>query len=265
MSKICPACSETATGRFCSNCGAALGEPLACRECDSVIPVGARFCNSCGAPAVPSLAAREEEPAGAAAGGNTVMPWVITGAAVAILGVVLLYPRFGGDGQYSYGPPVDMAASGVMSSSPSAVELAAMPPREAADRLFNRVMQNHAVGDTLQVQAFLPMAIDAYLRVPELDADGHYHMGVLYMVANNPEAALAHATQILELDTNHLFGLFVTAQASAALGEREQAKRYYQRVLEAFDAEVARQLPEYREHAPVLEPMRQEATQFLNR
>ena len=45
-----------------------------------------------------------------------------------------------------------------------------MTPRERADNLFNRVMQNVSSGDSTQAKFFLPMALSAYEAVPGLDA-----------------------------------------------------------------------------------------------
>src|SRR5436190_10279100 len=44
----CPRCGETATGRFCSDCGAPVRE-VPCETCHQPLPAGARFCNNCGA------------------------------------------------------------------------------------------------------------------------------------------------------------------------------------------------------------------------
>ena len=138
-----------------------------------------------------------------------------------------------------------------------------MSPREAADRLFNRVMQAVANGDSAQARQFLPMALAAYDRVPDLDRDGRYHLAVLHLVDGNPEAARTHADRILEEEPNHLFGLATAAQAEMARGNERSARDLYRRFLENYESEIARGLPEYREHEPVLPAMRQEAEQVL--
>jgi TPR repeat protein len=51
--------------------------------------------------------------------------------------------------------------------------------RDAADRLFDRVMRAVAVGDSAQAGALLPMAIAAYQRARPLDHDALYHLSVL--------------------------------------------------------------------------------------
>lgn len=136
-----------------------------------------------------------------------------------------------------------------------------MTPREAADRLFNRVMQNVSDGDTAQARQFLPMALAAYERAGELDRDGHYHVAVLELVNQNPASARAHADSILADEPNNLFGLSTAAQAEIAMGNRAEGRSLYQRFLNVYDEESARRLPEYTEHPAVLPAMRAEAVE----
>ena len=143
-----------------------------------------------------------------------------------------------------------------------AVDLASMTPRQAADRLFERVMRTLSAGDTAQARAFLPMALAAYQRVPELDIDAHYHLGTLHLFAEDPIAARAEADTILAADPNHLFGLFVAAQAEKMQGNSAVARDLYQRFLEAYPTEAQRALSEYQAHQLALEGMRAEAAAF---
>lgn len=144
---------------------------------------------------------------------------------------------------------------------PSGVDLSSMTPREAADRLFNRVMQSVSAGDTAQARAFAPMAITSYSMVDGLDIDGRYHLAVIQLVNNQPEDALATANSILAENPVHLFGLFTAAQAHQAMGETEQARESYQMLLDNFDDELAASRSEYTEHSPVLPEMQREARQ----
>lgn len=262
MTETCPSCGENAAGRFCAHCGVVLSAD--CRECGTAIPRGGRFCNQCGtasaraAPQAGGPAAAGPASRGAGAGR---LPWAIAGAAVVALAVVLLLPLLRDEPAPAAFSPAAPAAGSAMGAGgdPRAVDLASMTPREAADRLFNRVMQSLSNGDTAEAQAFLPMAISAYERVPELDADGHYHLAVLQMVRGDHRAARAEADAILESSPSHLFGLFTAAQAERELGNEAEATAFFRRFREAYDAETARQLPEYGEHAPALAAMKTEA------
>ncbi|MCP5115901.1 MAG: hypothetical protein GY953_34165, partial [bacterium] len=57
-------------------------------------------------------------------------------------------------------------------------DISNMTPLEAADRLYNRVMQSVSEGDSVQAQSFLPMAIAAYERARPLSMDGLYHLSM---------------------------------------------------------------------------------------
>jgi tetratricopeptide (TPR) repeat protein len=103
------------------------------------------------------------------------------------------------------------------------------------------------------------MAISAYEQVEELDQDGHYHLGVLHLVNGDPAAAKREADTILARDPDHLFGLFTAAQAEQGLGRTEEARSFFSRFLERYDAERARNLPEYMEHDRAFPAMLEEA------
>lgn len=260
MSQTCPSCEAPASGRFCPQCGVAIDAQ--CRECQNPLPAGARFCNQCGVTVAAQAApARSRQP---------VLAWAIAGAAVVALAGVLIAPRLGG------GEPDPAARAAVTSAvvglaqqgaapagDPAAVDLASMTPRERADRLFNRVMQGMASGDTAQLGFFTGMAIQAYGMVPERDADLHYHLGELHRISGNAASARAQADSILAGDPQHLFGLYGAARAEQLRNDAGAAKGLFQRFLDAYTAQVARNLPEYQEHAQGLPSMRSEAQQAV--
>jgi len=261
MAETCPACGAEASGRFCNQCGVAIA--AACRECGNPLPRGARFCNMCGAAAAAT-------PAAAAAPRASVLPWVVAGAALLGLIVVLLVPRLRSApqpaGQTPVQPPFAAAPAGAPAAggeNPAAVDLSQMTPREAADRLFNRVMTAASTGDSAQAQRFLPMAIMAYQRVDPLDADGRYHLAALHLVGHDWPAARAEADTLLAASPTHLFGLFSAGEAESGRGDTAAAKDFYRRFLAAYDAEVAKRLPEYEEHSQGLPAMRAQAVAKL--
>jgi hypothetical protein len=262
MAETCPACGAAASGRFCDQCGAAIA--AACRECGNPLPAGARFCNMCGASATAVPAAAAPRP--------SVLPWVVAVAALAGLVAVLLVPRLRGGndpqpaGQATGQPPfaaaapsAGLAAPSAPGGNPGAVDLSQMTPREAADRLFNRVMTAASTGDSAQARQFVPMAIMAYQRVETLDTDGRYHLAALQLVAHDYAAARAQADSILATSPTHLFGLFSAAEAERGRGNGAAAKEFYLRFIRAYDAEVAKRLPEYEEHSQGLPAMRAQA------
>jgi tetratricopeptide (TPR) repeat protein len=254
MSQTCPACGAEAPGRFCNQCGVAVD--AACRECGNPLPRGARFCNQCGAAATPApqAAARRASP----------LPWVVAGAAVVALAAVLLFRR-GGEpgaaaaaGQDPAAPAAAVTGTGAPGGA-AAVDLSSMTPREAADRLFNRVMVAVSEGDSAQARQFLPMAVQAYGMAAPLDADGHYHLAALRLVGGDFPAARAEADSILAGTPDHLFGLFTAAQAEDGRGNADAALALYRRFLDRYDAEVAAARKEYGEHTQALPGMKAEA------
>lgn len=252
MSQTCPSCEAPASGRFCPQCGAAIDAQ--CRECQNPLPAGARFCNQCGlAVSAQPVPARAKQPA---------LPWAIAGVAVAILAAVTILPRISGDDAQP-APLAQQAPSAAGAGDPSQVDLASMTPRERADRLFNRVMQGVSGGDTTQVGFFAGMAIQAYGMVPERDADLHYHLGELYRLTGDAPSARAQADTILAADPQHLFGLYGAARAEELRGDEGVAKGLFQRFLDAYPAQVARNLPEYQEHSQGLPGMRAAAQQAV--
>jgi tetratricopeptide (TPR) repeat protein len=252
----CPSCGAAASGPYCAGCGAAIA--ATCRACDRALPAGARFCNECGAPVSP--AAAEPAPAGAPAPASR-LPWYVAGAALVALVALVVVPRLGD----AEPPPAGMApfaTAAPAGAGPQGVDLSSMSPREAADRLFNRVMSSVAAGDVEQVGTFLPMALQAYAAVQETDADLYYHLGELHLVNGDPASARAAAEKILAGQPTHLFGLHTAARARAEQGDREGAAALYRRFLENYTMEVTRDLPEYRDHAQALPSMRAQAEQL---
>ncbi len=238
----CPSCGATTEGgRFCSNCGAALGTPE-CPGCGHQPPAGARFCNQCGN-------AMGGSPTRAADSGNQVA-WWMAGALLLGLILVIAYPVYG-PGRPA--EPVPVAAGPVAGAA--GVDLSSMTPREAADRLFNRVMTAVAADDSAEVVGFLPMAIRALELAEPLDTDGKFHLVLLRLTGQFNAEALEGAEEILSEQPNHLLGLAMAGDASLALGDSASARTYYGRWLDAYETERGKDLLEYRDHAPMFPEM----------
>lgn len=256
MSQTCPSCAAEASGRFCPQCGVAID--ATCRECQNPLPAGARFCNECGV----TVAA---QPAAAVAARPAVLPWAVAGLAIVALAGVAIYPYVAAERVVTTAAatlaqsPGTPAAGGAGAMDPGSVDLASMSPRERADRLFNRVMQELSNGNTEQAKFFVPMAVQAYGMVPERNADLHYHLGELFRVQGDLDAARAQADTILAADPQHLFGLFSAGQTEQGRGNADQAGAFFQRFLDGYAAQIARNLPEYQEHQQGMPAMRAEA------
>jgi hypothetical protein len=130
-----------------------------------------------------------------------------------------------------------------------------MTPREAADRLFNRVMTAVSVDDSAEAGTFLPMAIAAFELAEPLDTDGRFHVVLLHLTGRFNAEALEGAEEILSEQPNHLLGLAMAGDASLALGDSASTRRYYRRWLDAYETETAKDLLEYRDHVAMFAEM----------
>ena len=239
----CPSCGTAAEGgRFCANCGTALGKPE-CPRCGNTPPAGARFCNQCGTTMGAS-------PTASRTSGNQPVWWV-AGALLLGLVLVIAYPVYG-PGRAAPAPPAAVGPA----AGPSPPDLTSMSSREAADRLFDRVMRAESADNATEVVQFLPMAIAAYGLVETLDADGRFHWALLHLMGQFTVEALENAEETLSQQPDHLFGLATAGDASLALGDSASAREYYRRWWDAYEAERAKNLVEYQEHEGVFPEMR---------
>ncbi len=284
----CPECGKPAAGNFCQHCGASMGGRF-CNQCGTEIAAGARFCNQCGkpvgarpAPAAPAAPAApvggampggpprvgaQHRAAAAATFGGSNLPWWIAGVAMFTLILVVGWSAVRGGGAVSSRPsPMGGGQPAASGSNPaagaSAVDLSSMTPREAADKLFDHVMRDLSAGDSADAVAFQPMAVQAYERAEPLDLDGLFHMSLLQRMTD-PAAALATAQRILEQDPDHILGLGAAAEAADQSGQPDLATKYYKHLLEVYDAQVTRNLPEYQAHSTLLPEMKSEAEAYV--
>lgn len=255
---LCPACGKAATGNFCPHCGAQLGGRF-CDQCGAKAAQAATFCNQCGA----KMRSGGQRATAASVLGGQNLPWWIAGAAMFVLilvvGVRMVQPA----GPATSAPATQTVAPFAGGGGGTPPDLSGMTMRESADQLFNRVMTMVSQGDSLGSQFFVQMALEAYDQARPLDHDGLFHMSLLNRSAGNPDAALANAQEVLAQDANHLLALTAAAEATAELGRADEAAAHYRRVLEVYDAEIARGLPEYADHAAFLQSVRGEAEAFL--
>ncbi len=145
-----------------------------------------------------------------------------------------------------------MAATSGLGSAAN-VDLSSMTPREAADRLFLRVMRGAAAGDVAELQAFLPMALDAYELVDSLDSQGVFRVALLQRIAGMESEALTTLRAGLAEDPQHLLLLGHAAEIALSLGDSQAAREYAERFLDNLDEERERPLPEYQQNQAVID------------
>jgi len=256
----CPRCGAEGDGNFCARCGTALpgGGERFCPACGAGVAADDLFCGECGEPL------RERPRKGMAA----YLPWILSGLALVAfaIGIVLLVQRNntprGQGGTITGGviePSSDAAGAGPGGGSasggsmPTAQELANMPPREAADRLFNRAMEMQEQGAP-RASFFANMGVQAYQRVPadQVDDDLRFHVGLLQLAAGSPEAARAEADTILGSAPQDLFGLLLAARSARAEGNAGEAGSFMSRYRKAFGQTDLSSRPDYEAHQDLL-------------
>ena len=244
------------SGKFCSECGASL-TPATCSSCGAKLSARAKFCADCGTPV--TGAARDVAPGALPLPRGDRLAWYVAGVCVLALlvVVVIVVARKSGGTPAS---PAAATAGAPPGGDRATTDLSTMTPREQADRLYTRIMTAHEAGDSAQVNFFAPMALQAYGNLGgDLDADARLHLGLVQLAIGAAVPAAAEGDSILKGAPNHLFGWLLKARAAEAQGNAAQAKRAYQSFMKNYDAELAKQRPEYREHAQMLQDTRTRA------
>lgn len=272
---VCPRCgSDVSQGSFCSQCGASL-ETRDCPSCGADAPPGDRFCTRCGTP-LSGGGGGQPEPARSGGGGGSgsgdgTLGWWVAGLVMVALILVVLIPVLqpdrgrndGGIPAAGAGGAAGGAPAGNMGPAPN-VDLSSMTPRQAADRLFDRVMRAAESGDSAEARNFLPMAIGAYERARPLDADGLFHLSVLQRTAQDFEAALETARQGLEESPDHLLLLSAAAEGARELGDSATARTHYRHMLDVWEVEQGSGLEDYQVHSALLPRIQEDAEAFLD-
>ena len=220
--------------KFCSQCGAELASD-------------AKYCHQCG------------WRLGSVFGMRWMLP-IFLGAATALVIIFLVQLVRSESAARTAAQPPSGAGQPSAGGPP---DLTQMSPRQAADRLFDRVMRASETGDQAEVNQFLPMAINAYYLIGPLDPDARYHLGTLFLADNNAEGALIQADS-LNLDApNHLFADLLRGRVYDAIESDAELRAAYQAFLDHEPAERALQRPEYQAHGVILRRFGQEARAAL--
>lgn len=254
----CPRCGATTNGRFCAECGTPITASR-CRRCDTGLSAGASFCHRCGCPAT--------KPGRVPLVSNTALPWTIAAIAALMLVAMLATNRF------AEKAPVSAAGAGAATdgrgpgSAPAAggddargggrpPDLSSLSPRDAADRLFDRVMRLKEEGKLDSIRFFAPMALSATANVQPASADVRFHLGAIALATedrNLAGLARAQADTILATRSTHLLGLILGVQAATLVGDARARTDFQRRFLAAQAQELALPLDEYQQHRPVID------------
>ena len=220
----CPNCGNSAAGKFCSFCGASL-----------TAQEGPKRWNA-----------------------QMIAPWVAIGIASVALIVALVSLFYRGGGPVApepFSPP--MAPTAPAPGQPP--DLSSMTPRQAADRLFNRVMTANENGDTVEALRFAPMALQAYDNAGALDNDARYHVALIHLTAENIKSARAQIDKLRQSVPKHLLAFMLEHQIAERSGEKDNAARATKAFLAAYDTEIAAGRAEYQDHHDSIERFREKA------
>lgn len=192
---------------------------------------------------------------------QSIVPWVALGVSIVALVFSLLawFERGGGAPKSAAAPFSPSVSSPFSASGPSSVDLSSMSPRDAADRLFNRVMAASESGNTTEAMQLAPMALQAYDRVGPLDNDARYHVALIHLVAGDLKSAQAQLEQLRRAVPNHLLGFMLAQHIAVQSGNKDGEARAYKDFLAAYDAEMATARVEYQEHRGGIERFREAA------
>jgi hypothetical protein len=220
-----------------------------CPSCGTEVKPGTRACHECGTSLTAQVAPKQWN-------AQTIAPWVAIGIATIALGVALVswFDRGGGAPA-----PFSLPMSSTVPAPGQPVDLASMSPREAADRLFNRVMAASESGNTAEALKFAPMALQAYDNLGTLDNDARYHVALLHLTAGDIKSARVQIDKLRQSVPSHLLGFMLEHQIAERSGKKDSAARAYKDFLAAYDAEIAKGRAEYQDHRSSIDRFREAA------
>jgi hypothetical protein len=189
---------------------------------------------------------------------QTIAPWAAIGIATIAL-VVALVPLFGRGKSAEAPAPLFPPLSSTVPAPGQLPDLASMSPRQAADRLFNRVMTASENGNTTEALKFAPMAIQAYDSLGTLDNDARYHVALLHITAGDIKSARVQVDMLRLSSPNHLLGFMLEHQIAERGGNKDTAAQAYKSFLAAYAAEIATGREEYQDHMNTIERFRKTA------
>jgi len=245
----CPNCGQSAAGKFCGHCGTPIVS--ACPSCGATVKPGSRACHECGTSLMAAVAP-------APWGAQTIAPWAALGIASIAL-VVALMSLFNRDNSAPTPEPLFPPLSSMVPVPGQPPDLASMSPREAADRLFNRVMAASENGDSAEALRFAPMALQAYNNLGTLNNDARYHVALLHLTTDDIKGARVQVDLLRKSVPNHLLSFMLEHQIAERSGKQDSAARAFRAFLAAYDVEIAAGREEYQDHLNTIERFRKAA------
>ena len=216
-----------------------------CAACGT--PVEGLFCSQCGRPLAGQPRRLRERRAWAVA---------VLLAVAAVASVVALVR---GGAPEAVVPAMGNAGSRGAELIPPA-ELAALPPRERFDRVFDRMMRAGAEGDSTTVATLSSVALAAYAEIDSVNADDRFHAGLIAIQTGDFPGARAVADTLEREAPGHLFGPILLGAVAGLEHDSTALRRAFDLFRARADRELARtDRPEYSEHRQLLMQFQQAA------
>ena len=218
-----------------------LAKGPACPSCGTATLSEARFCHDCGA----SL---EGGTGGKWSAGRLAVWGAVAGLIVLPVFAVMIFSGRDSAPPTSAAPPTPM-----FNTLP---DLSQMTTREAADRLFNRIMTASEQGNRAEALRFVPMAVQAYEALRVLDRDARYHLALIHGVAGDRANTDRQIAALRKGAPDHLLALVLEHESAVRSGDRAAESRVLAAFAAAYDSEIATEKPEYLAHRNTIERLR---------
>lgn len=214
----------------------------ACPSCNAVTQSDAQYCHACGKPLRGQPARRPRDPL-------TVTLYSIIGIAVAGTLAGIVYIAI----ENNVASPPTPAPNSSAERSTQSTDPSSMTPREAADRLFNRIMMAEEQGNMQEVLQFAPMGLQAYERVEIMDADAYYHIGLIHAATGDFDMVRKQVGILKQHSPGHLLGLILEHGAAEQSGDGDAAAKASAAFAAAYASETQAGRPEYEAHRNTIE------------
>lgn len=121
-------------------------------------------------------------------------------------------------------------------------------PAERFDSLFNVVMRASQLPDASAVGPASQAALTSFRQIRKPGADRRFHAAMLALHLRNDDLAAALARDILADRPSHLLGRMIQIRVAQRRGDQALAETAIAALLAEHRAELASDLPEYRDH-----------------
>jgi hypothetical protein len=109
------------------------------------------------------------------------------------------------------------------------------------------------------------MALNAYALLDSLDADAHFHVGLLHQITENHQAILARIDSIEGLVPNHLFASLLRHRVGRMTQDAGLMNQAYREFLQRYAVEISAERWEYDAHGRLVDNFKAEAEEAVNR